>query len=733
MAMLKFKKGPWAKLPPASVEGTIYVTTDEKAMYVDISDEERIRIGDIIRVNTFNELQPPFSNTAFYYVESSNALLKRVATGANDDGETIYAWKQINGTKELQDALTALTGRVSTLEGKVGSTKSGLVKDVADLKITVGDTDSGLVKSVADNAFDIANLKKAISTDADGDTGGIGTIVAQLVKDLDQAEVDIDALENTVAGHTSTLAEHSAAITANAKAISDHATQAADTYATKTALEVEATARANAISSEVTARNEAIAVETSRATSAESALSGRIQALENGDLQSGTQVGDSINSAIIAAKIVSDKYTDDAVTNLKTEVGNTYATKTELAATNAVVSGHTSSISTINSTLATKADKSELDVFAKTADIQGTLNKVDTEGGVKATIEAAVAGEAALREAADTTHTNAISKLQGDLAGVKATADAAVTDAKLANAIKDFATTSYVDQAEAAAITAAKVAGDKDYAAKSIEDTVAGHTSALNILNGASGTAGSVAEAKAAADAAQADIDAWKTVHANDYTNSKINELVADAKKAGTDAAASANANAGEIAVLKGAIGSPKQGAGNGTEGNAAASGLYKLIEDGDKAIKTELERTIAKEINDVNAMDYKGGVGSETALNNILTPKAGDTYVVTSQFLTYYPGDLLIATGDEDEATGTIPTKNLSWLYVKTGYDASLEQKLEVVNNKVQLSSITNANNGQISFVSDGSAVTVSVTPVSDTDKNPVVTIGMVWEDFGE
>jgi hypothetical protein len=93
MAMLKFKKGPWAKLPSDSVEGTIYVTTDEKAMYVDISDEKRIRIGDIIRVNTFNELQPPFSNTAFYYVESSNALLKRVATGTDDNGDVIYAWK----------------------------------------------------------------------------------------------------------------------------------------------------------------------------------------------------------------------------------------------------------------------------------------------------------------------------------------------------------------------------------------------------------------------------------------------------------------------------------------------------------------------------------------------------------------------------------------------------------------------------------------------------------------
>ena len=75
--MLKFKKGLWENLPESTVAGTVYVTTDEKAMYVDIATgnntEGRIRIGDIIRVGTFNELQPPFSDTAFYYVESENA------------------------------------------------------------------------------------------------------------------------------------------------------------------------------------------------------------------------------------------------------------------------------------------------------------------------------------------------------------------------------------------------------------------------------------------------------------------------------------------------------------------------------------------------------------------------------------------------------------------------------------------------------------------------------------
>ena len=65
MAMLKFKKGLWSKLPTTMSEGTIYVTTDEKAMYVDISDSKRIRIGDIIRLDNMDELTPPYTTEPF--------------------------------------------------------------------------------------------------------------------------------------------------------------------------------------------------------------------------------------------------------------------------------------------------------------------------------------------------------------------------------------------------------------------------------------------------------------------------------------------------------------------------------------------------------------------------------------------------------------------------------------------------------------------------------------------
>ena len=58
-------------------------------MYVDVDASTRIRIGDLIRVASIDQIEPPFSTTSLYYVENDNALL-------GYDGEN---WKQINGTE----------------------------------------------------------------------------------------------------------------------------------------------------------------------------------------------------------------------------------------------------------------------------------------------------------------------------------------------------------------------------------------------------------------------------------------------------------------------------------------------------------------------------------------------------------------------------------------------------------------------------------------------------------
>ena len=95
--MLQFKMGEWTegfdnitKSP-----GTVYITTNEKAMYVDVDNDTRIRIGDIIQIDSVKQAKPPFSTEALYYFVKENALLKWGEFGVDAEG-------QPNGTMAWQ-------------------------------------------------------------------------------------------------------------------------------------------------------------------------------------------------------------------------------------------------------------------------------------------------------------------------------------------------------------------------------------------------------------------------------------------------------------------------------------------------------------------------------------------------------------------------------------------------------------------------------------------------------
>ncbi len=80
MALVTFKKGLLANLPNTYSEGTFYVTTDERAIYLDTSNSSsgRIRIGDFQEFPTVEALEANTnpSTTALYYVTSINCLAK---------------------------------------------------------------------------------------------------------------------------------------------------------------------------------------------------------------------------------------------------------------------------------------------------------------------------------------------------------------------------------------------------------------------------------------------------------------------------------------------------------------------------------------------------------------------------------------------------------------------------------------------------------------------------------
>ena len=638
--MLKFRKGTYAQINAADkVAGTIYIAKDEKAMYVDVDASTRIRIGDFIRVDTVKDITPPYSTSSLYYVENDNALLKY-------DGSH---WKQVNGTDDLADRITAVEGQAATNKSDISTLKtdiSTLKTDVSGLKTTIGGENSGLVKDVAD-------LKAAIGMDQSGSASGIGSTVAQLVKDL-------DALEGTVGTQGNTISEHTGKISALEAASAQHVTKTEAEAFAKTA-DIQPTLNKVDTEGTVTAAiNAAVATEKSRAEAAEKALSDSLagvkntadHAVSNTDFaqfktENTTAINKAKTDAVSEATAASKSYTDDEIIKEVTRANGAYAPKSLVD----TVSSHTSTLGILTNTDPTTVG-SVAEAKKRADDAYTLAGQKTTMAEVEAKDYATKAQAKAYADAKDT--------------AIEAAANAASEAKGVASAAQEAA-----DAAQEDATKALTAIGDAN---SGLTKTVNSHTTALQILNGAD----------------------------------TINGSVANAKKAGLDAQATANANSGLISGHENRI--------------AVIEADYLVQKDLDDA-KAELSAEIDADIRAANAMEYVGTIESASDIPTSGV-KNGATYVIGTSFGSYAAGDMLIAQGTENPDTGLIA--NPTWAHVKSGYDASLDQQLTGANNKIMLSNgVRNDEDaaGAITFAATGSA-SVEV-------KNNTVTIGMIWEDF--
>ena len=169
--LLKFKHGLQANMKENSPElapGTVYITRDERAMYVDLpphmnGDQEiypskRIRIGDM-RVYTYiedlkTELANDMSaltNSALYYAEKSKGIADDGSHDISKD-KTINAllkWNgsefiQLNSISDVTVNLNELTTRVANVETAVGANTTAIaeVKATADAAATKEELDA---------------------------------------------------------------------------------------------------------------------------------------------------------------------------------------------------------------------------------------------------------------------------------------------------------------------------------------------------------------------------------------------------------------------------------------------------------------------------------------------------------------------------------------------------------------------------------------------------------------
>lgn len=199
MVNVMFKKGLLANLPVTYSEGSFYVTTDERAIYLDVDNSTRIRIGDFQEFATLEALRanPNPSTTALYYVDDINCLAKWNGTDYiqinRDTGMT---------SVEVTGDGNAVTAAVYSADGRKLTLTKGATYMTAD------DVDEKIAAAVGELGENYENVKAYV----DDKTAGIAqeSELTKLSGRVTTAEGEIDALQKDT--HTHANAEELAKI-----------------------------------------------------------------------------------------------------------------------------------------------------------------------------------------------------------------------------------------------------------------------------------------------------------------------------------------------------------------------------------------------------------------------------------------------------------------------------------------------------------------------------------------
>lgn len=224
MAKVMFKKGLRANIPAVKSEGCFYVATDERALYLDVNADTRIRLGDFQEFATLEALQANVnpSKSALYYITSLNVLAKwdgteykqiNLDTGATSievvgEGNAVTAASYDAATRKItltkgvsyataEDINTKVgdLGDKDTVRAYVDAKTAGIASSaaLAELQEKVGDKSVADQISSAITALDLAN-----TYDPKGAADAKDTAIAAAQKAGDAAQADVDALETLV-------------------------------------------------------------------------------------------------------------------------------------------------------------------------------------------------------------------------------------------------------------------------------------------------------------------------------------------------------------------------------------------------------------------------------------------------------------------------------------------------------------------------------------------------------
>ena len=308
MATVSFKKGLLAALPSAYAEGTFYVTTDERALYLDVSNDTRIRIGDFQEFANLEALQANTnpSTTALYYIADINVLAKwngtnyiqiNLDTGATSievtgDGNavTVAAYdassRKITLTKGATYVTSAeVSSAIATAIGDLGNKEDDVpyttVKEYVDDKVAdvVAGSIEGLGALAAKDQVAEADLESALAAKINGkaDQAAVDALVGadtgKSVRTIANEELAAQLIPEGAQESLNTLQEI-------AQWIQDHPDDAAAMNTAIEALETKVDTGEQTVSAYVAAAIAALNIGDYATAANLTALAGRVTTLE---------------------------------------------------------------------------------------------------------------------------------------------------------------------------------------------------------------------------------------------------------------------------------------------------------------------------------------------------------------------------------------------------------------------------------------------------------------------
>ena len=688
MANVLFKKGLLKNLPAEKVAGTIYVTTDERAMYLDVDASTRIRLGDFNEIPNLNAL-PDVSHTGgspnptgLYYSVAENVLARYDSKNSK--------WAQINPDNwfELKDFTQTLTSNtangtttvqvVSKIEqvnennqsgGRYGAEYNSVLKfkDGGSVTISTEGEDTIKISATDQSVLDAAHHYKP---------SGNGTLV--------EAETDSATGNTFITGVKTDAAGHVVKVTKKA-AVIDKVSNAQLTSTDEAAIPSEGEKSAVKL-------NFSIDHGTPNAAAANIRFSGAgattvTHSADNDTIQ--------ISSTDQSVSDAAHHYTPTAVPGSKITVGS----RQIISEIQRDDKGHVTGIDTIDEnkvstvsmssgaatggvSIATTVNNARGGSPAGSITLKGAGNTsiTSTDGGASVTIE---------------THDTKVTSAANHYKAKKTTADGTPTTTDIAagtyNAA-DSATTETRENVKTPVVTGVTI-------------DAAGHVTGI--------TAVKIADTHAGLETAElaAQASGWK-----------LNVVNTD-KSAATS-------------TFDPTINYGKNKDGNTTQTVHGLNGAFTL----DTYTTGEVDAKITTAIQATGAMVLKGDVSSTNPLPTT-NVSAGDTYIVTTDKLTVGDnvceiGDLFVAKADM--ASGS--TKD-NWYYVPSGNDKHIIIGKEATGTVgavlIDGNETANAEYGSINFnsVAKNSPSGIIATKVENTAslgaKDVSFTFSMEWGSF--